>query len=199
MGIPRHADANYEQDDYEAALRTAAFLFDPAEPMDGSEFRRGVVSFLADAYAVTEMETDIRVEQVERDLRAMERLCWNEDPADREQQRERGPWNVLRTEDRATIIDALNIRALDRQADEYGDGMADQAADLYRLLTGKDPADEREDEDERRSRLLSEVGAEVTTALTKLYKVADGDAATVGECMYEIDKAARRNANAGGE
>ena len=40
----------------------------------------------------------------------------------------------------STITDSLRIRALDRQADEYGDGGADAAADLYRELTGQDPA-----------------------------------------------------------
>lgn len=43
-------------------------------------------------------------------------------------------------EQKATILDSLQVRALDRQADEYGDGRADAAADLYRLATGEDPS-----------------------------------------------------------
>lgn len=36
-----------------------------------------------------------------------------------------------------TLLDSLNVRALDRQMDHYGDGMGDAAADLYRKLTGE--------------------------------------------------------------
>ena len=46
-------------------------------------------------------------------------------------------------EQRETVLDALNVRALDRQMDKYGDGRGDAAADLYRKLTGDDPDEER--------------------------------------------------------
>lgn len=53
--------------------------------------------------------------------------------------------------DTATILDALNVRALDRQADEYGDVGADAAADLYRQMTGQDPDESRSKREETRT------------------------------------------------
>lgn len=50
------------------------------------------------------------------------------------------------------------------------------------------------DEEDIRTEKLSEAGANVVDALTRLYKLNDGDEAAVGEMMYEIDKAARLNA-----
>lgn len=47
-------------------------------------------------------------------------------------------WTLSR-EHVGVLLDALNVRALDRQADFYGDGMADAAADIYRALTGEEP------------------------------------------------------------
>lgn len=40
---------------------------------------------------------------------------------------------------------------------------------------------------------ISAVGADVVEQLTRLYAINGGDEAAVGEQMYEIDKAARRN------
>ena len=37
------------------------------------------------------------------------------------------------------VKDALNVRALDRQAEKYGEHGADKATDLYIKLTGRDP------------------------------------------------------------
>lgn len=37
------------------------------------------------------------------------------------------------------LLDSLNVRALDRQMEEYGEGAGDAAADLFIKLTGRDP------------------------------------------------------------
>lgn len=53
------------------------------------------------------------------------------------------------------------------------------------------------DAEDERTQILTDAGAEVTDALTKLYELTDGDEAQVGEMLYEINKAARRNARYG--
>lgn len=53
---------------------------------------------------------------------------------------------------------------------------------------------EYNDEDYR-SQLLADAGGDVEIALRKLYELCDDDEAQVGEMMYEIHKAARRNAH----
>lgn len=80
-GVPRHDDANYEQGGYESALRTAAFCFDPSAPETDSEYRRGIVNFLAESYAVTELPTGDRMEQVDKDLAYAIETVWTNDEA----------------------------------------------------------------------------------------------------------------------
>jgi hypothetical protein len=115
--VPRHPDANYEQEAYGDALRTAALLFDPIEPMVGSEFRRGIVNFLADAYAVSELETGLRMLQVEADLTHAIEVVWAkpEAPANR------------RLEFRAHVAITVPEPTTDREAEQLIDGYLDHA------------------------------------------------------------------------
>ncbi len=92
-----------------------------------------------------------------------------------------------------------NPEYLRGQVELIADAFCGLAMDLSTRVevVEEDLARKQNEIEDERSTERAIAGGKVVDALTELYVLVDGDEAAVGEMMYEIDKAARQNAQEG--